>query len=273
MRPTFLCSAGILNAGGDGVYVYLDLLFLLNFLVDLLLIMATNKLCGFPFALPRAIMASIVGGAYGCICALPEFLFLGSVFWRVVSLGIISVIAFGWNRSTFKRAILFLFISMALGGIAVGIGTGGFASILIAAAAVLLLTVLGFGGKAGQKTFAPVELLRNGKRIRLTALEDTGNTLTDPVTGQRVLVTGPEIAWDLLGLTPEQLLDPITTMEKQFVPGLRLIPYRSVGQPCGFLLALQLDAVRVRGVESGRLVAFSPNSFGNGVPYQALTGG
>lgn len=253
--------------------VYMDLVILLNFGVDFLLLLGTNQLAGYPLGVPKAAMASGFGAVYAGICMLPDFYFLGNILWRIVSLFLIAIIAFGWNRSTLRRGVLFVILSMALGGIATGLGNGSFGTLLLAAVGVTFMCLIGFRGKASAVEYVPVELLRDGRRIKLTALRDTGNTLKDPITGQFVLVAGADVAWDVLGLTPGQLADPIGTMEHGNVTGLRLIPYRTVGNSAGMLLATQFDEVRINGVAAGQLVAFAPNSFGRAEVYQALTGG
>ena len=104
--------------------------------------------------------------------------------------------------------------------------------------------------------------------MRLTALRDTGNSLRDPITGKPVLIVGADIAEKLTGLSPAALRDPVRTMGS--LPGLRLIPYRTVGNT-GFLLALRIPSVKIGNRQGSALVAFSPHILGSG--YQALTGG
>ena len=188
-------------------------------------------------------------------------------------LAVMSVVAFGWNRSTVRKGILFIFLSMALGGVAVCIGKGGFLGIVASAGVMTVLSLIGFSDNVGMKKYVPVELQYKGKKQTLVALRDTGNLLTDPVTGQKVLVAGPEVAWEIAGITPQQLERPVETISQQSIPGLRLIPYRCVGQSSGMLLAVHFDSVKIDGVECGRLVAFTPNGFGSGAEYQALIGG
>ena len=101
--------------------VYLDLVVILNFLVDFLLLIGTNRLCGYPMKPARAAISALLGGVYAGACMLPGFRFLGNTLWRLVSLGIMSITAFGWNGGTARRSVLFIFLSMALGGIALGL--------------------------------------------------------------------------------------------------------------------------------------------------------
>lgn len=204
---------------------------------------------------------------------LPGFQFLQGIFWRLISLCLISGIAFGWRWSALRRTVLFIFLSMALGGAAMGINKDDFLSLLLCAGVILFLCAFGVGGRLTGREYVPVELVLAEKRFRLTALKDTGNTLTDPITGQQVLIVGSDVAWDILGLTPQQLTDPIGTISASPVPGLRLIPYSAVGSDSGILLGAAMDSVSVAGEPAGKIVAFAPNVFRNAEGYQGLTGG
>lgn len=259
------------KAGGMGV-IYLDLVMGLNFIVDLLLLVGTNGLAGHPPAIKRALLASALGGIYGGICLVPGFYFLGHTFWRLIFLGLISGIAFGWNRGAVRRGILFVLLSMALGGMALGLGSGSVLSLLFAAAGVMILCVCGFRGKAGVRQFSRLELVLDGKRRTMTALRDTGNSLRDPVSGRQVIVVGAQAARELTGLSPGELATPIETMEHSPRPGLRLIPYRAVGQPAGMLLGMCMDEVWLDGKKCGHIVAFAPQEMGQ-EGYEALAGG
>lgn len=252
--------------------VYIDLLMLLNFLVDLLLILGTNRLSGYGLGIKRAIPAAILGGIYAGACVLPGFGFLGNLLWRLVSLALMSAVGFGFSQSGLRRGVLFVFLSMALGGIALGLGKGGFWALVLSAGGVCFLCLVGFRGRAGQQHYIPIQIHHNGRCISLTALEDTGNTLRDPVSGRSVLVVDAAIAEKLLPLSREQLAHPVETMATVTMPGLRLIPYRAVGKSAGLLLGIRADRVEVDGKEREYIIAFAPQNLGHG-QYQALAGG
>lgn len=252
--------------------VYLDLLILLNFLVDFLLILGTNRLSGHSIGFKRAVPAAVLGGLYAGACILPGFAFLGSLLWRLVSLALMSVIAFGFSQSGLRRGVLFVFLSMALGGIAMGLGSGGFWSLVLSAVGVCFLCLAGFRGRASEQHYVPIAIRHGGQTVTLTALVDTGNTLRDPVSGKPVLVVDAAVAARLLPLSREQLTHPIETLASAKLPGLRLIPYTAVGQNAGLLLAIRADRVEVEGKEAEYIVAFAPQNLGHG-KYQALAGG
>lgn len=252
--------------------VYVDGVMGLNFMVDFLLLVGTNRLAGHPTELRRILPAAVLGGIYGGMCMVPGFRFLGSILWRLVSLGLMGVIAFGFHRGVIRRVMLFVLLSMALGGIAMGLGTGGFLTLILAAVALSLLCTFGFQGKLGM-VCVPLELSHKGKRIKLTALRDTGNTLRDPVTGEAVLIVGSEAALQLLGMTKQEVASPVETLASGKYSGLRLIPYRAVGQSSGMLIAMRLDEVKLGGVRTNTMVAFTAEGLSGAEEYQALAGG
>ncbi len=253
--------------------VYVDIVMGLNFAVDFLLLLGTNRLCGYPAKPGRCAAAAALGGVYGGVCVLPGFHFLGNTLWRIIFLGLMAVIAFGFHMSALRRGVLFVFLSMALGGIALGLNGKGAASLLLAACGVWLMCAFGFHGKVKKREYVSVKLSYGGKSRSIIALRDTGNTLKDPITGESVLVVGSDVANKLLGLTREQLSNPIETVEKGTISGLRLIPYRAVGQPNGMLLAVRMDEVIIGKERAGTLVAFAPQELGRNEGYQALAGG
>lgn len=253
--------------------IYADLVMLLNFLVDFLLLLGTNRLAGFPPDWKRSAAAAALGGIYSGACFLPGFRFLGNGLWRLVSLVGMAVIAFGWNPSALKRGGVFLLLTMALGGMAASFGRANFPALILAAGGTWLLCRVAFGGSVGEREYVPVELAYGGKTVSLTALRDSGNTLRDPISGEQVLVIGGDTAERLTGLTERQLRTPLETLALRPVPGLRLIPYRAVGQGGSFLLAMRFENVKIGSRTQSAIVAFAAEGLGRGEVYQALTGG
>lgn len=251
--------------------VYLDLVIALNFLVDFLLLLGTSRLCGYPARPLRTALAALLGGVYGGLCLLPGLHFLGNVLWRTVSLALMALLAFGVSVSALRRGVVFALLSMALGGVALGLGGSSFWTLVAAAGGVCSLCVVGFRGKLEARSYVPVVLSYGGKRLQLTALQDTGNTLRDPVTGRPVLVIAADAAQQLTGLSREQLRQPVESVGA--LPGLRLIPYRAVGKDSGLLLALRFPEVKIGTWKGSSLVAFAPEGLSPENAYQALTGG
>jgi stage II sporulation protein GA (sporulation sigma-E factor processing peptidase) len=152
-------------------------------------------------------------------------------------------------------------------------GRSEFPVVILSAAAVWQLSRMSFGGSVGGKEYIPITITEGDRSVSVIALKDTGNSLRDPITGEQVLVLGPEAAQGLLGLSPMALQNPMDTMLENRGYGLRLIPYSAVGQAGGMLLAKRFGDVKAGHVRKSALVAFAPEKIGVGQVYQALAGG
>ena len=252
---------------------YVVLVCALTFFVDLLLILETNRLSGHPPGRMRAMLAALVSGVYAAGCLEPSFAFLANGLWRIVTLGVVVWVAFGLGRSGVRQGMIWLLLKFALHGAATAFGSGSVSSVVLTACAIGGLYVWGFVGNGVNRELIPVELNYLDRRWKLTALRDTGNTLRDPITGERVLVAGADMGLKLLGLTAGQLASPAETLAAGLAPGMRLIPYRTIGQSGAMMLAMRLSDVKVGSWQGSALVAFAPECFGKSGAYQMLVGG
>ena len=234
---------------------------LMVMIVDLLLLYATCRLLGSRACLHRHVLAVLISGGFAVISMVECFSFLGRFPWPLCIVFLTGLLAFGFSKETVRQMILFALLRLSVGGVAGR--TAGVSTLLGAAGIVFACLAMGRG-----RRFIPVELNYGGKTFYITALYDTGHSLLDPVTGKSVLVVDAEVSRWLTGLEPLALRDPINSI--QSLPGLRLIPYQSVGNT-GFLLALQIQNAKIGNRQTSILVGLSPNLLSN--HYQALTGG
>ena len=251
--------------------IYLDLVMGLNFFVDFFLLLGADQLAGQGGSGARCAAGAALGAVYGGLCLIPKLRFLGIMPVRMAILVLMGSLAYGMGIAGGKRMLIFLLLTLALGGISAGLGAGGGVSAAVCAAGIWALCVLG-GEKKGSCGYIPVEINWEGKSIRVVALPDTGNGLKDPVTGESVLVLGPEEAWELLGLAECSLRNPMQTLVSRPELKLRLIPYRSVG--CGgMLVGKRFDDVKLGRKQCSVLAAFAPEQIGSRDGFQALAGG
>lgn len=276
--------------GGGAVTVYLDLVFTLNFAVNYLLLRGTARLGA--SAAPRRRLAggAAIGAAYAAAVYLPGCGFLTTPPVKLLVGAAMLLAAFGWQRSTLRLGAVFAALSLVLCGAvyAVELLKGGrvryyrnsllypvtFGSLLLTAGAVcaacrLLLPRLTF---AADSTVS-MQLALDGRRVRLTAVRDSGNLLCDPMTGAPVVTAEWQSAARLLPqeqLTQKDFEAPamLALRLKKYRP--RLIPYHAVGVSDGMLLALPCSITVGRQTRQG-LTAFSPTPISGGA-YQALIG-
>lgn len=245
----------------------------LRFAVVLLLLLGTNRLCGAMAQPIQLIIAALLSAVHSWACFQSGFSFLSNGLWRSVFLLLTAWIAFGWDIKGLKCWAVFTLLMLALQGITADFERIDPVPVLLGVGGLCIICILGFGGRPSAGTCVPVELSYQDKSVRVLALRDTGNFLKDPITGQSVLVVDGAVAQQLTGLTCEQLRSPVEVLSQKTLPGLRLIPYRALGNDNGLLLALRLPRVRIGSWQGSSLVAFAPGTFTAGRTYQALAGG
>lgn len=260
--------------------VYIDSLFLLDFIIDYLLLLLTGKVTGSPLVRWRLFLSAALGGIYSVLCVISGLSVLIHPLLKLAAAVFLVLLAYGHCRHLLRCTLVFLTLSAALGG-------GLYALSLIAGnplpftvPSLLFFSAVAYAvlSVAGRKLtrHAPSEFrkisIRLGSRsVCLTALVDTGNTLADPISGQGVLVAEGDALTPLL---PPQAdyRHPTQCFENLPDPGrFRLLPYRSVGVDGGLLLAVRTDSLMVNGKPfPNRLVALSPTPVSDTGTYQAL---
>lgn len=279
--------------------IYVDTLFLLNALVDYLLLLCSARLAGEPLKRIRFSVGAVLGGGYAVAIFLPGLGFLERPACRMAAAVLIVLAAFWGSQRLGRQVLIFFALSCAfaggvlaismLGGQGLSLNRGVIYSamdlkiVLLSAAgcyavlSLMLQKVVRHTSFTGELKQVRLEL---GERaVELTALTDTGNTLTDPVTGQGVMVAEGARVLPLFPAEqcPDQmaLRDPAGALEHLTAAGgrFRLLPYRSVGVDRGLLLAVRVDRAVVDGRDRGSMmVALSPNPVSDGGGYGALLG-
>lgn len=301
LRPLF-CFCGVCfwntdKQGGMRMTVYADEAFLLNGAVDYLLLICAAKLGGGRIARLRLLAAALFGGLYAAAALFAPLGVLQGLPMKLVSLVIMLLIAFGAGRQTLRTGLLFLAAVCAFAGAAVLaaqlFGTGvlvlpGGTFYAVSVLGLLLLagllymlcyTIFSCTAQHGGE-IRTMTLLYGGNRVPVRALHDTGCTLRDPMTGERVLVAEADALRALLpdaSITPAALADPAELLLrlKTRAPALpaRLLSYKCVGTQAGLILCLRCE-IQVRpGVRKRCLAAFSPTPVSDGGNYDALIGG
>lgn len=281
--------------------IYVDTLFLLNALVDYLLLLAAARLAGEPLRRGRFALGAVLGGGYAVAIFLPGLGFLAHPLCRLASAALMLLVSYGGSRRLLRQGALFAALTCAFGGgvVAIGLlggtglslGNGVFYSaldlkvVLLSAAVCYGVLTLVFqrlarhSGAGGE--LVSIKLSLEGRSVSLSALVDTGNTLADPISGRPVLVAEGERAGPLFPAErrpgPADLRDPAAALTRlgtgTWRGRFRLLPYRSVGVDRGLLLAVRADGLEVNGQGRGPvLVALSPTPVSDGGGYQALIG-
>lgn len=277
--------------------VYIDSVFLLNALMDAIVLLATAHLGGIPVKRKRCFTAAVLGGCYSAAVFLPGGSSLATLPGKLMAGVLLTLVAFAGERRILRLTLLFFAVSCGMAGcvMALGMVAGGVPMengvfytnvdagvlLIVSSAAYGVLTAV-FRASAGTRLkglLVPVTLVWEERRVRLTALCDTGNALRDPATGRPVLVAEgvrlrelfpaelrPLLTMDALR-SPADLLGRLGERRMRF----RLIPYHAVGVAGGMLMTVRTDWGEVGGKRYDRLVvALSPTDLGDG--FTALWG-
>ena len=276
--------------------IYLDVLFLLNLVVDYLLLLACARIAGEPISRLRIGLGALLGAVYAAVIFLPGFGWLSHLACKLCAGVAMPLTAFGPSQRLLRLTLVFFAVSAALGGVILALqllGTGGltlengvlytgFDLRLLLVTVILSYVVLSLifrraarhGGH--RRDLCEARVMLGGQCISLTVLLDTGNTLTDPLRNQPVLVVEGRALRQVLPpyIDPG---DPVGTLEKVEDPfwssKFSLLPYRAVGVEYGMLLMVRSDCVVMNGRErKGLPIALSPTPVSDGGGYQGLFG-
>lgn len=274
--------------------VYIDMLFLMNWIANYLLLLAGGRMAGAVLRRGWLAAAAAVGGLYAAAVFLPGMRWLSAWPCKVAVGVLMSVIAYGTGRGFLRPLVMFFGASAALGGLVLaaellgngpltlenGIFYSSFDLRLLLLLFVLCYFILSLFfrrvGQHGGGELLRLDIRLLGKTVKLTALRDTGNTLTDPATNRPVIVADFAVLEPYLpgGIDPAKPVESAGYLHQVGVKGFRLLPFRAVGTECGVLLALRTENVLVDGVAAGPLlVALSPGPVSDGGGYQGLIGG
>lgn len=252
--------------------VYGDLLFLVNFCLDFVLLFAVSRFGNFQAPFWRLLLVAAASSLLSVAMVLSPLAFLNNFFCKILlSLAIVKG-AFPKERGKkYLTAVAFFYlISFAMAGAVVGctylIRDLGFAEMDFTFTAfalsfsLLLCLLLSRWGmnfvkhNLRRNEFTEeIEIIIEGQRARIAALFDTGNELYDPVSHRPVIVT----EWDAVReIMPESLRHVMEDEANGDVAAmmaslsddpcfcrLRLIPFSSIGKSNGLLLGFKPEAV------------------------------
>ena len=230
--------------------VYADLLFLIDFSMDFLCLYVTSRILHRNFGLWRCLGGAAVGGTYSVLALILEMNVLPGIIADIGVCALICLSAFGCHGKGlyeyFLCVLTFFGVSAALGGFMTAIYSmlnrfdlplesvnekgDGISIWLFGLLAVAsgLWTMLGgdFFKRACTSRVADVDITYRGNKVTLRALVDTGNMLSDPISGKSVIVVENKIASRLIGriASVSGMRGDLDAMDEEDRLKLRLIP-------------------------------------------------
>lgn len=241
-----MADYNIIGFGGIFVVIYVDVLFLVNFLITFFLLLLTSKLSKNEINLLRAVAGSLIGGVYSLVILADDLKFFVSYLGKFAAGCIIVAAAFKINgfKNYIKEVVIFFFSNLIFVGVIVGgwmifkppgvvinnntIYFNISAKLLLfsALAAYVVSTVVIriYNNKIAKKEIYRVTVEKNGKEFKFFAFADSGNNLKEPFSNYPVIVAD------------KNLFEGVETE--------RLVPYSTIGSQ-GVLNAFKPNEVTV----------------------------
>lgn len=249
--------------------LYVDVLFLVNFFMDYILLLFVKKVLGCDVKHHRIVSGGAIGAALYCILVIlpiPNAFLEFILFHLLINTCMIRVGLKIQSISAFMKALILLYIgAFFMGGI-----MGFFYQFVRLGSLILLLAIAGYYLAVGMWKFlcrvqrrrehlVKVELYYKQTALMVTALWDSGNSLHDPMTGLPVSVLSKKKAQMLL---------------KESQDMVRYIPFRSVGNGNGVMPVIRVKEMRILGEEpqyiERPLIGISEEQFSAAEEYELI---
>jgi len=220
--------------------LYVDILFIINFIMNLCLLYLTDRSTG-RTATRRGILA---GGAVGALCFLIPFFCRGQIVLRVAlgtAAGVTAMIFLTFkvrNVKAFLKVMgkLIKYTFLLGGGILFfenflrRMGNEFDTAVTVTVSGIILTCIIAAGiDRKNEGHVCEAVLTRNGISIPVRALIDSGNSLVEPISGKAVSVLDKSV------------FDKLYNGDEAF----RVVPFHSVGKSHGILKGYFLEELRV----------------------------
>ncbi|AGL02961.1 sigma-E processing peptidase SpoIIGA [Desulfoscipio gibsoniae] len=262
--------------------VYVDQVFIGSLVMNMMILWVTARLGRTAYSRWRLLAGAGVGALYSLVLFIPAMEgYLGPGYKLLVSFLMVAVVFVPGPPKKVLALLAYFYIStFALGGTVLGIISflqnsafdGQLSGIMQAVdtflwygilLALLIYWFLGRVVPAAMCKRLMLPLLRadltvslGERKVSFSALLDTGNSLSDPLTGFPVIIAEYAAIKEIL---PEQVCAVIESHRQDDSASIlaalgenirsanfRIIPYRSVGQENGWLLGFRPDEVEIR---------------------------
>ncbi len=259
--------------------IYLDVIWFLNFCIDLLLLLLTGIVLKRTLVKWRILLGSLLASSIIFLLLTPySALFYHPVFKVVLSVCIV-VVTFGFKKFSYfiQNLLTFYFVSFICGGGLIALhyffnnemvilnGVVSTKSTGLGTPISWLLVIIGFPSLwyLSKKRFEQIEVRKikydeivdvalaiNEIELHLKGLIDSGNQLQDPLTKRPVMIIDMnemqnKFPKDIVEQAkhPEMIGDSSFSINKGWEEKLCIIPYRGVGQVNQFIIGVKPDRV------------------------------
>ena len=259
--------------------IYIDIVLLENIVMNYIIILATAIISKAKISIWRSLIAATIGGIYAILNYLVELEIIYNLILKFLMSIIMIQIAYNSKKYKifFKQMVMFYLTSFTFGGITfmllffinpqniilknnilvgmypikVTIIGGIIGFIVISVVAIIIKNRL-----SQNNIIYDLEILHNGKQVKLKTLMDSGNLLKDPISNMDVIIVEKD---SLKGIIEQDAIEHIENMKKGniiennlniiYKYKFKLIPFSSLGNENGMLVGFKPDYIKIYGEE------------------------
>lgn len=274
----------ICQEGGDNqIVIYVDMLFGINLVMDFIILMLVNYVMKFAATNWKLLLSATFGACWSVAAVMiPEAykLFVNICTYILIGPIMIRICAGNNIKCVLKGTVVLMAIAVFMGGLMHFLYYNTYAGYFVRCVLLkddilmvftLLTVILAFlmirwflYGKRIHSVLRKVKCVQGNENVDFEAIIDTGNCLTDPVTGKPVTVVEKNVMRSILNN-----IDDYTKVK------YHLIPFRTVGCEDGMMEVITIDFMYIyddKGTVSlqNALIGLSENKMSDGGMYQAL---
>ncbi|MBB6443754.1 sigma-E processing peptidase SpoIIGA [Bacillus benzoevorans] len=261
--------------------VYLDIIWLLNFMFDSLLLYLTAVILKRKFRYWRLFAGGMIGSLIILLSVTPLNVYAGNPIVKFLFSILMVFTAFGYKRFKYfvNGLLLFYFITFLVGGTLIGVHYFMQFDMNLSSS-VFLASVKGFGdpvswlfviigfplawhfsknhfekmevAKIQHNQLISLDISIEGKTFRFTGLVDSGNQLYDPISKMPVMFVSvnkmveelPEMI-RTIALSSEEMIMGDQSIAPEWENRMRIIPFKVMGQEHQLIIALKPDNITI----------------------------
>lgn len=211
--------------------VYADVLIFLNFVVDYFLLSLTSKILNIKPKLFRVILGSIAGGLSSLYIFLPKQSTLLEFLFKIAVSMLLVIISFKYEsvKHFFRSSVVLFLVTCGYGGVIFAVWlifkpqglviNNSQIYFNISPTILVLFSVIGyFAFIIFSKIFAKnskfsekcqIEVFAENKKIELTAIIDTGNSIEDPFGKSDIIITNKKQIELLFGILEPKIIEKL----------------------------------------------------------------
>ena len=233
--------------------VYIDIIFLENLFMNCIILFATAVILKLPIKIVRILISGIIGSIYAVIIYTSKLQIYSNLFLKIALSAVMVYVAFNPSkiRGFLKNLMIFYLVSFTFGGVTfallyfvkpqnisfqngVLIGVSPIKIIITGGIIGFVIITISFKNIKGRLTkkdmICNLEIIQKDKKVKVKAIIDTGNFLTDPITKMPVVVVEKE---KLIDIFPKSVLENTmdfvngaNTEMEEYLSKIRIIPFR-----------------------------------------------